>query len=118
MASKEELKAMGIGVTVEKNKQSKNYSNNENKSITEEIKKNFGKNNNSNIIARIIKIIAIVCASLNIIFGMYLIIVASNTSSDELLLFSVVSIIVGVISAVFIYGLGEIIQLLQDIKDK
>lgn len=64
----------------------------------------------TNAVAQIIKVIAIIEAIVIVIVGL--------VSMEYLETMSVVIIVAGVISAVFIYALGEIIQLLQDIKDK
>lgn len=95
MASNEELKAMGIS----------NYNND-------------NKNNNVNVlvktnkIATIIKALSIVEVVIGVIFGLYAI---DGLNMDE---GAVIIIIASIISAVFIYALGEIIQLLEDIKNK
>lgn len=64
----------------------------------------------TNAVAQIIKVIAIIEVIVVVIVGL--------VSMEYLETMSVVIIVAGVISAVFIYALGEIIQLLQDIKDK
>ncbi len=92
MASDEELKAMGIS--------------------------NDNKNNNVNVSARtnkvatIIKALAIVEVVIGVIFGIYAI---DGLNMDE---GAIVIIIASIISAIFTYALGEIIQLLEDIKNK
>ena len=95
MASNEELKAMGIS--------------NDN---------NDNKNNNVNVlvktnkIATIIKALSIVEVVIGVIFGIYAI---DGLNMDE---GAIVIIIASIISAIFTYALGEIIQLLEDIKNK
>ena len=92
MASDEELKAMGIS--------------------------NDNKDNNVNVSARtnkvatIIKALSIVAGVIGVVFGLYAI---DGLNMDE---GAVIIIIASIISAIFIYGLGEIIQLLEDIKNK
>ena len=65
---------------------------------------------NINNVARIIKTLGILVFIGGLIIGFRFI-----DKVDELF---VVFIVVGVVSSIFIYSLGEIIQLLQDIKDK
>lgn len=91
MANKEELEAMGI-------------SNNQ--------KTNNTSNENINAVAKVIKILAIITAILGIVFGVYAIDIL-NMDEGALII-----IIASIISAVFTYALGEIIQLLEDIKNK
>ena len=64
--------------------------------------------NEVNIVAKIIKIISLITGIVGAIYGFYLI-----DRSD----FAISIIVASVISAVFIYGLGEIIQLLQNIDN-
>lgn len=71
---------------------------------------NSNSNNSINNIAKIIKVIAILEAISGLILGLMLI--------KEIETMSIIIIVVGFISAVFIYALGEIIQLLEDIKNK
>lgn len=71
---------------------------------------NYEEEKTANTVARIIKVIAIFEAIAGIILGLIFI--------EDLELMSIVIIVVGFISAVFIYAIGEIIQLLQDIKNK
>lgn len=93
MASKEELEALGI---------SDNHNmNDRNNSVIQ-----------TNAVAKIIKILAIVVGVVGVLFG---IISIDALNSGEMAVFI---ILLSVISAVFIYALGEIIQLLQDIKNK
>lgn len=95
MASNEELKAMGIS-----NDNSDNKNNNVNVLVR------------TNKIATIIKALSIVEVVIGVIFGLYAI---DGLNMDE---GAVIIIIASIISAVFIYALGEIIQLLEDIKNK
>lgn len=66
----------------------------------------------TNKVAIIIKIIAIVGAVIGIIAGCIM------TDDYYTKTLGITYIIVSVISAVFVYALGEIIQLLEDIKNK
>lgn len=63
----------------------------------------------TNNVANIIKILAIMSGFAGAILGF-----SSIDKSD----FAILIIVASVISAVFIYALGEIIQLLEDIKNK
>lgn len=91
MASNEELRAMGI---------INNNSNNNN---------NNKSNTRTNNVASVIKGLAIVVAIIGVLGGF----VAIDKTD-----FAIPLIIASVISAVFVYALGEIIQLLEDIKNK
>lgn len=132
MASKQELEAMGIKVmqckecckdipeeeynshkgyckncykdryTIENNK--KQY----NQDITNST--NYEKEKTTNTVAKIIKVLAIINAIASIILGLV------NIENFEL--YAILFIVVGIISSVFVYSLGEIIQLLEDIKNK
>lgn len=132
MASKEELEAMGIKVmqckeccrdiseeeynsykgyckscykdrhNIENNK--KQYNQNVNNSI------NYEEESTTNIVAKIIKIIAILEAIAGILLGLVFI--------EDLEIMVIVVIVASLISGVFIYAIGEIIQLLEDIKNK
>lgn len=88
MASKEELEAMGISS-----------------------KEEYSKNESINTVAKVIKIIAIISAIVGIIFGIYAI---DGLNMDE---GAIIIIVASVVSAVFVYALGEIIQLLQNIDN-
>lgn len=90
MASDEELRAMGI-------------SNNG--------KMNNISNEHSNTVAKVIKIIAIITAIVGVVFGLYAI---DGLNMDE---GALIIIIASIISAVFIYALGEIIQKLENIDN-
>lgn len=90
MASNEELRAMGIV--------NNNSNNNNNKS-----------NTRTNNVASVIKELAIVVAIIGVLGGFVAI-----EKTD----FAIPLIVASIISAVFIYALGEIIQLLEDIKNK
>lgn len=136
MASKEELEAIGIkniqckeccrDITEEEYKTHKGYCKNcygERKNI-ERRKEIYNNENNEsenieefedngkNTVASIIKGIAVISAIAGVIVGL--------VSIDALNfgVMAVVIIIASIISAVFIYALGEIIQLLEDIKNK
>ena len=74
------------------------------------LKNQYEYNKSSNKVATIIKTIAIILAIICTIMGLLAI--------DELKSLSIVIILTGVISAIFVYALGEIIQLLEDIKNK
>lgn len=65
----------------------------------------------TNKVALIIKIIAIVGAVAGIIYGCIL---SDSSYTEEL---GIVYVVVSIISAVFVYALGEIIQKLQNIED-
>ena len=95
MASKEEISALGITTNKENNS-------------------NFVKSNSvaRNTVAKVIKIISIIVAIGGFIFGLYKI---DGFNSSY---FVAPIIIASIVSAVFIYALGEIIQLLEDIKNK
>lgn len=92
MINDEELRAMGIS--------------NDNKDD------NVNVSAKTNKIATIIKALSIVEVVIGVIFGIYAI---DGLNMDE---GAVIIIIASIISAIFIYGLGEIIQLLEDIKNK
>lgn len=95
MASKEEKSALGIFMQEEYN-----------------TRNNKEDNNGRNTVAKVTKIISIIVAVGGFIFGLFTI-DGLNTGS------LVAPIIIGsVIFAVFLYALGEIIQLLEDIKNK
>lgn len=89
MASKEELEAMGFATS----------NNNNNK---EKIKTSTQK---VNIVSFIIKLISMIIVAVSIFMAF------TNAVDYPIIIFSF-------ISAVFVFALGEIIQLLQDIKDK
>ena len=131
MASKEELKAMGIKVmqckeccrdiTEEEYKKYDGYCKNcyINRESIEEEREIYNDSTEEetvyddgiNKIAKTIKIIAITLAVLSII--------ASLILREKLgIILLIASIIVSIISSIFIYALGEIIQLLEDIKNK
>lgn len=80
----------------------------------EEIQKKIQEENKNypNAVANIIKVIAIIGAIIGIIYGCTLL----DSSYTEGV--AVVYIAVSIVSAIFIYALGEIIQLLEDIKNK
>lgn len=130
MASKEELKAMGIKVmqcreccrdiTEEEYKKYDGYCKNcyINRESIEEEREIYNDSTEEetvyddgiNKIAKTIKIIAITLAVLSII--------ASLILREKLgIILLIASIIVSIISSIFIYALGEIIQKLQNIED-
>lgn len=99
------------------------YNNNAEKQVTIE-KKEIKQDSNSkeeyveesyftgkNIVALVIKVIAIVGATVGFIYGCTLF---DSAYTEEL---GIIYIVVSIISAVFIYALGEIIQKLQNIED-
>ena len=95
MASNEELKAMGIS------NENRKYKNN-----------NGNVSSRTNKVATIIKALSIVAGVIGVVFGLYAI---DGLNMDE---GAVIIIIASIISAIFTYALGEIIQLLEDIKNK
>lgn len=133
MASKDELRAMGIEVkeckeccrhiSEEEYKKYKGYCKNcyEEKQNIERSKREYNNeddafeekyyDNNKNTVATIIKGIAIISAIAGFIVGL--------VSIDELNsgIMAVVIIVASIISAVFVYALGEIIQKLQNIEN-
>lgn len=82
----------------------KEYSNNNISNYSNELR--------TNIVARIIKVIALIGGIIGVIFGFTLL----DSYSSEELAFPI--IIASIVSAIFVYALGEIIQLLEDIKNK
>lgn len=96
MISKEEMKAMGIVINEDNTKEYK-----DSKSFLNEEKYNKMTENK---VAYVIKFISILSTFIGIVFG---------TFSDKMLIYIVASII----SGIFIYALGEIIQKLQNIED-
>lgn len=67
---------------------------------------------NYNVVARIIKVISIIIVLIGFIYGA---IMSEDWETEKLVL----PIIIGsIVFSVFIYGYGEIIQLLEDIKNK
>ena len=136
MASKEELEAIGIkkfqckeccrDITEEEYKAYKGYCKNcygERKNI-ERRKEIYNNENNEsenieefedngkNIVASIIKGIAVISAIAGVIVGL----VSIDALNSGVI--AAVIIISSIISSIFIYALGEIIQLLEDIKNK
>lgn len=132
-ASKEELQALGIvkkqckeccrDISEEEYNRYKGYCRNcySDRNNIESAKRNFNNDTSeqieyesdapkTNTVAKMIKVIAILEGVAGIILGLGCI--------EDLELYSVVIMVAGFISAVFIYSIGEIIQLLQDIKDK
>lgn len=95
MASNEELKAMGIS------NENREYKNN-----------NGNVSSRTNKVATIIKALSIVAGVIGVVFGLYAI---DGLNMDE---GALIIIIASIISAIFTYALGEIIQLLEDIKNK
>lgn len=73
-----------------------------------------------NKIAKILKTMAkvqfVLCVIVGFIWG--LVLVVSNNLSLASILILIFSALIGFISYIFTYSLGEIIQLLQDIKNK
>lgn len=132
MASKEELEAMGIKVMQCKEcckdiseqeynshkgyckscyKDRHNIENIKkyyNQSVTNSI--NYKEESTTNTVAKIIKIIAILETISGIILGLIFM--------EDLEIMVIVVIVASLISGVFIYAIGEIIQLLEDIKNK
>lgn len=82
------------------------------KSCYEEIerKKTERESNNINYIAQIIKMISVLCGIIGIFYGLSLL-----EYDEEMVLPIIVST---VLVSIFFYGFGEIIQLLEDIKNK
>ena len=80
----------------------------ENEDIRDKMIDNF---TNTNKVSLVIKVIAIVGAVIGIIYGCTLF---DSAYTENL---GIVYIIVSIISAVFVYALGEIIQKLQNIED-
>lgn len=129
MASKEELEAIGIkkfqckeccrDITEEEYKMYKGYCKNcygERKNIArgKEIYNNEeseSEDNGKNTVASIIKGIAVIFAIAGVIVGL----VSIDSLNSGVM--AVVIIIASIISSVFIYALGEIIQKLQNIED-
>ena len=66
-------------------------------------------NNKTNKVANIIQIVAIITGFIGTFYGFTMI-----EDSD----FAIPIIIASIVSAIFVYGFGEIIQLLEDIKNK
>lgn len=79
------------------------YNNEEQEDDEEEFEEN-GKN----VVATIVKVIALISAIAGIILGVYLI--------EEMEIMAVTIIISSIISSVFVYALGEIIQKLENIE--
>ena len=134
MASKEELEAMGITVkqckecckdiSEEEYNSHKGYCKscyNDRYNI-EKAKRQFNKTDNNtndneeeeksttNIVAKVIKIIAILNAIAGVILGL--------VGIEDFEVYAVIFIVASIISSIFIYAIGEIIQLLEDIKNK
>lgn len=82
--------------------------NHENEKPTSSFKKSYS-NISNNIVANVIKIIAIISAIAGVILGFIF---------EEEIIIKVVIIVIACISSTFAYALGEIIQLLEDIKNK
>lgn len=80
----------------------------ENEDIRDKMMEHF---TNTNKVALTIKVIAIVGVVLGIIYGCTLF---DSAYTEDL---GVIYIVVSIISAVFVYALGEIIQKLQNIED-
>lgn len=134
MASKEELEAMGIivkqckecckDIPEEEYNSHKGYCKscyNDRYNI-EKAKRQFNKTDNNtndneeeeksttNIVAKVIKIIAILNAIAGVILGL--------VGIEDFEVYAVIFIVASIISSIFIYAIGEIIQLLEDIKNK
>ncbi len=73
---------------------------------------NYSNDLKTNVVARIIKVIAIIGGFIGIIYGFNLL----DSYHTEDIAFPI--IIASIVSAIFVYALGEIIQLLEDIKNK
>ena len=130
MASKEELEAMGIkkfqckeccrDITESEYKTYKGYCKNcykerKNIDIGKERYNNEeseSEDNGNNTVATIIRGIALISAIAGVIVGL----VSIDALNSGVM--AVVIIIASIILSVFIYALGEIIQLLEDIKNK
>lgn len=101
------------GVKLYRQEELKNESIREESTENEDIRdKMMGHFTNTNKVALAIKVIAIVGAVIGVIYGCSLF---DSAYTEEI---GIIYIIVSIISAVFIYALGEIIQLLEDIKNK
>ncbi len=101
------------GVKLYRQEELKNESIREESTENEDIRdKMMGHFTNTNKVALAIKVIAIVGAVIGVIYGCSLF---DSAYTEEIV---IIYIIVSIISAVFIYALGEIIQLLEDIKNK
>lgn len=76
--------------------------------------KEHGSNiqNEYNIVARIIKVISIIISIIGVIYGLSML----DSWRTEELAFPI--IIGSIVITIFVYGYGEIIQLLEDIKNK
>ncbi len=133
MASKEEMEALGI-VVKQCKECCKDISESEynshkgyckscyaDRNNIERAKRNFNNDTSeqveyesntskTNTVAKIIKTIAIIEGIAGIILGL--------ATMGNLELLSIAIMVAGFISAVFIYAIGEIIQLLEDIKNK
>lgn len=135
MANKEELEAIGIivkqckecckDISEEEYNSHKGYCKScyKDRYNIENAKRQFNKtdDNNTNynekneksttnIVAKVIKIIAILNAIAGVILGL--------VGIEDFEVYAVVFIVASIISSIFIYAIGEIIQLLEDIKNK
>ncbi len=133
MANKEELEAMGITVkqckecckdiSEEEYNSHKGYCKNcyNDRYNIENAKKQYNQSENNtsyneeetnttNTVAKVIKIIAILNAIAGVILGL--------VGIEDFEVYAVVFIVASIISSIFIYAIGEIIQLLEDIKNK
>lgn len=63
-----------------------------------------------NRVAKLIKVISIISLIIGVIIGI--------TQLDTYSILGITYIVISIISSIFVYGLGEIIQLLEDIKNK
>lgn len=69
--------------------------------------------NGENRVATIIKVISIIGAIIGVCFGF-----SQFDSYNDTQVLGITIIVASVVSAIFVYALGEIIQLLEDIKNK
>lgn len=65
----------------------------------------------TNTVSKIIKIISIIAGIIGVIYGFYAI---DNFNADE---WGFIMIIISIVTAVFMYGFGEVIQLLENINN-
>lgn len=103
-------------------KQNDKYVNDENLNTHKEHTENLSINNSNalsncksdiypkNKIAKSMKLVSIILLILGIIIGI--------TQLDTYLVLGITYIVISIISSIFVYGFGEIIQLLEDIKNK
>lgn len=81
--------------------------------VNKKNQKQYSNTHNNNIIATILKALSIFISIIGII-GLIV-----GIATDEMEVFTgIIIILSSFISSIFIYGFGEIIQLLEDIKNK